>query len=188
MPVILQYGCAIRHSITVDCLLSFKIPLYRKRSKYMQEKVAEDIIVQRDSFPHLDAVLKLNRLVFGEKRLINRLDHDPLIFLTAHCKGRLAGFKIGYALNRRVFYSAKGATAPGFRRRGIATRLMDAMMDDAALLGFTELQYDTFPALYPGMIVVGFRYGFHIKSMEWNRDFDDFRVRLARSLQGQRFR
>lgn len=148
----------------------------------MQQKIADDIIVQRDSFPHLDAVRELNRLVFGEERLINRLDHDPLIFLTAHLEGRLAGFKIGYALNRLVFYSAKSATAPGFRRRGVATMLMKAMMDDASLLGFTELQYDTFPSLYPGMLVVGFRHGFNIKSMEWNRDFDDFQVRLARSL------
>ncbi len=148
----------------------------------MQQKVADDIIVQRDSFPHLDAVRELNRQVFGEDRLINRLDHDPLIFLTAHVRGRLAGFKIGYSLNRRVFYSAKSATAPEFRRRGVATVLMDAMMDDAALLGFTEMQYDTFPSLFPGMLVIGFRYGFSIKSMEWNRDFNDFQIRLARDL------
>ncbi len=148
----------------------------------MQQKVADDIIVQRDSIPHLDAVRELNRQVFGEDRLINRLDHDPLIFLTAHIEGSLAGFKIGYALNRRVFYSAKSATAPEFRRRGVAGVLMKAMMDDATLLGFAELQYDTFPSLYPGMLVIGFRHGFNIKSMEWNKDFDDFQVRLARTL------
>jgi len=154
----------------------------------MEEKVIHKgdriggITVLRDSFDHLDAVMDLNRRVFGEDRLINRLDHEPLLFLTAHCNGRLAGFKIGYALNRRVLYSAKSATDPAFRNRGIARMLMDAMMHDAILLGFQEMQYDTFPALYPGMIVVGFKYGFRIKGLQWNPDYGDFQVRLAREL------
>jgi GNAT superfamily N-acetyltransferase len=154
----------------------------------MKEKVAEgsrrthDITVQRDSFVHLDAVRDLNRRVFGEERLINRLDHDPLIFLTAHCNGRLAGFKIGYSLNRRVFYSAKSATDPDFRRCGVAGALMDAMIHDALVLGFRELQYDTFPARWPGMVVIGLKYGFRIKNLQWNADYGDFQVRLAREL------
>lgn len=155
----------------------------------MEEKVSHrgnrigDITVLRDSFDHLDAVLDLNRRVFREDRLINRLDHEPLFFLTAHCNGRLAGFKIGYALNRRVLYSAKSATDPAFRKRGVSKMLMDAMIQDAILLGFREMQYDTFPALYPGMIVVGFKYGFRIKSVHWNPDYGDFQVRLTRKLQ-----
>ena len=153
------------------------------------EKIAEqknrfaEIQVQRDSFVHLDAVRDLNRRVFGEDRLINRLDHEPLIFLTAHCNGRLAGFKIGYSLNRRVFYSAKSATDPDFRKHGIARILMDTMIRDALVLGFNELQYDTFPALYPGMLIIGFKFGFQIKSLHWNPDYGDFQVRLARRLQ-----
>jgi hypothetical protein len=142
-----------------------------------------DVKVQRDSSVHLDAVLDLNRRVFGEERLINRLDHDPLIFLTAHCNGRLAGFKIGYALNRKVFYSAKSATDPEFRMCGISKILMDAMIHDAIVLGFREIQYDTFPALYPGMMVIGLKYGFRIRSLNWNPDYGDFQVRMARDLQ-----
>ncbi len=142
-----------------------------------------DVKVHRDSMTHLDAVRDLNRRVFGEERLINRMDHDPLIFLTAHCNGQLAGFKIGYALNRRVFYSAKSATEPAFRRRGISRILMDAMIHDTILLGFQELQYDTFPALYPGMMVIGFKYGFRIRCLHWNPDYGDFQVRMARELQ-----
>lgn len=142
-----------------------------------------DLTVRRDSMPHLDAVMDLNGRVFGERRLINRLDHDPLIFLTAHMHGQLVGFKIGYAQNRKVFYSAKSATDPGFRRRGISRALMDAMIHDAILLGFRELQYDTFPARYPGMMVIGLKYGFRIRCMLWNQDYHDFQVRMVRRLQ-----
>ncbi len=148
----------------------------------MQELTTGNITVQRDSFPHIDAVRDLNRRIFGEERLINRLDHEPMVFLTAHCEGKLAGFKIGYALSKKVFYSAKGATSPEFRRCGVATLLLKTMMHDIAVMGFTELQYDTFPALYPGMIIIGFRHGFRIKSVDWNPDYGDFQMRLAREF------
>ncbi|MFO8029949.1 MAG: GNAT family N-acetyltransferase [Cyclonatronaceae bacterium] len=148
----------------------------------MPYKVGGDITVQRDGFAHLDPVRELNRQVFGEDRIINRLDHDPILFLTAHCGDKLAGFKIGYALNRNVFYSAKSATAPAFRNRGVAKLLMDTMIHDALVLGFTEMQYDAFPSLYPGMIVVGLKYGFRIRHLDWNDDYGDFRIRLVREL------
>ncbi len=148
----------------------------------MGEKLEEHIIIHRNGFDHLEEVYRLNRLIFGEDRLINRLDHDPLLFLTAHCEGQLAGFKIGYALNRNIFYSAKGATAPLFRKRGIATQLLFAMISDAMELGFREMQYDTFPRLYPGMTILGLRNGFRIRRMGWNEEYNDFQMRLGRII------
>ncbi len=148
----------------------------------MQSQITKDITIDDDGLAHLEEVLKLNLLVFGEDRLINRMDHQPILFLTAHCERQLAGFKIGYSLNRDIFYSAKGATSPLFRRRGIATRLLFAMMSKAAAMGFKELQYDTFPVKYPGMVVLGFKNGFQIKRMIWNREYGDYQIRLSRII------
>ena len=148
----------------------------------MKDIQVGQITVSRDGFQHMADVLNLNKKIFGEDRLINRLDHEPMIFLTAHCAGRLAGFKIGYALNRLVFYSAKGAIDPDFRRRGAATLLLQTMMKDAALLGFRELQYDTFPAIYPGMLVLGLRHKFKIINVKWNGEYHDFQIRLGRKM------
>lgn len=148
----------------------------------MKDKLDGQISISRDGFQHLPGVLELNNRIFREDRLINRLDHDPMIFLTAQFGGHLAGFKIGYALNRYVFYSAKGAVDPDFRRRGAATMLLHAMMKDASLLGFRELYYDTFPSLYPGMIVLGFRQKFKIITIKWNEEYQDFQIRLGRKI------
>lgn len=148
----------------------------------MPEKIREHITVHRNGFDHLQEVLRLNFMIFGEERIINRMDHVPLLFLTGHIDGQLAGFKIGYGMNNRVFYSAKGATSPFYRNRGIATRLLHVMMMDAGKLGFQELQFDTFPSLYPGMTIVGLKNGFQIKKMKWHPHYGDFQVRLARHI------
>ena len=150
----------------------------------MWEKEFDNITIHRDGFQFLEEVRKLNRAVFNEDRLINRLDHDPLIFLTAHCNGELAGFKIGYAHSPRIFYSAKGATSPLYRRCGIATKLLFEMMREASVLGFTELHYDTFPSIYPGMVVLGLRHGYRIKKIHWNNDYKDFQMKMSRSIKG----
>lgn len=148
----------------------------------MTDKIASDITVASDGFSHLNDVLALNRRIFGEDRLLNRLDHHPLIFLTAHCEGRLAGFKIGYPLNCYMFYSAKGATSPLYRRRGVANHLLLAMIAEVSALGFRELHFDTFPARYPGMTIIGLKNGFHIKKLIWNKDYGDFQVRMWRPV------
>lgn len=140
------------------------------------------IIIKNDGFDHLREVQRLNRLIFGENRIINRMDHDPLIFLTARIDGELAGFKIGYALNRNAFYSAKGATAPLMRKRGVATRLLYAMMAEADRQGFKSLEYDTFPSVYPGMTILGLKHGFKIKCLNWNEEYEDFQMRLFRYI------
>ncbi len=140
------------------------------------------ITIHYNGFDHLREVCRLNELIFGEKRLLNRLDHDPMIFLTAHIKGELAGFKIGYALSRHLFYSAKGATSPHYRKRGVATRLLQAMLSEADRMGFSRLEYDNFPATYPGMTILGLKNGFRIKRLHWNPEQEDFQIRLFRDI------
>lgn len=159
-----------------------KIPLNFQASKSMQDNIPSDITIGYDGFSHFESVRALNYRIFGEKRLINRLDHHPLIFLTAHCDGVLAGFKIGYALNRDAFYSAKGATSPLFRFRGIASRLLFTMMAKASELGYRELHFDTFPNKHPGMVIIGLKNDFHIKNLSWSNEYRDFRVRMWRTI------
>ncbi|MDI6401552.1 hypothetical protein QLX67_06055 [Balneolaceae bacterium ANBcel3] len=146
------------------------------------KKNSPDIVITTDGFRYMDEVMRLNKLVFNESRLINRMDHEPLLFLTAHSGDALAGFKIGYALNRSVFYSAKGAIHPLHRRKQIATHLLYRMMEEATGLGFIEFQYDTFPARYPGMLILGLKHKFKIIQAIWNPEFNDFQVRLSRTL------
>ncbi|MEX0679871.1 MAG: GNAT family N-acetyltransferase [Balneolales bacterium] len=146
------------------------------------KSINKNITIRCNDITYLQAVMNLNRLIFRENRLINRMDHDPLVILTAHNDEQLVGFKVGYALSRHIFYSAKGAVLPLYRRQGIATRLLLEMMTNAASMGSRELRYDTFPALYPGMLILGLKLGFHIKFARWNPEYNDFQVRLYKKL------
>ena len=60
-------------------------------------------------------VQALNRRVFGDDRVIFRLDRDALTFLLAFVGDEPVGFKVGYAETEATFYSAKGGVlAAGF--------------------------------------------------------------------------
>ena len=147
-----------------------------------QNRSHDAIEIGYDGFRYLPEVRLLNKRVFRERRIINRFDHDPLLFLTAHCNGQLAGFKIGYAVSRSIFYSAKSATDPQFRKRGVAMRLLEAMVEEITRMGFRELRFDAFPAHHPGMLVIGLRYGFRIRRLIWDDKMSDFRIQLSMNL------
>lgn len=152
----------------------------------MYQKKHPPLSIELDGFRHLSSVLRLNEQIFGEDRLINRMDHELLILLTAHFGDRLAGFKIGYALGPKIFYSAKGATSPLYRRRGVARQLLEAMLNLAEEKGFDEFHYDTFPGIYPGMTILGLRHGFQIQKISWNTRYKEFQLRMVRSIEGSR--
>ncbi|PSQ68342.1 MAG: hypothetical protein BRD29_04100, partial [Bacteroidetes bacterium QH_2_67_10] len=55
----------------------------------------------------LGLIRALNREIFGEDHIINSFDREDLIMLLAEARegGVPVGFKIGYRLSDRVFYS-----------------------------------------------------------------------------------
>ena len=63
--------------------------------------------------------------------------------LTAFCartEGRLCGFKIGYAVTSRRYYSWLGGVDPDHRRKGIAAELMARQHDWAFGSGFEVIE------------------------------------------------
>ncbi len=124
----------------------------------------------------------VNQKVFKEKRLINSLNHRVLIALLACVDDKPVGFKIGYSLNEKEFYSAKGGVLPEYRRIGIATKLLHHMLYEAGRNRFTNFVYDTFPETYPGMYHLGLREGFAISYTKWNVQYEDYQVRLWRRI------
>lgn len=124
----------------------------------------------------------INRSVFNEDRIINRTDHEFMIILRACLKDITIGFKVGYGRKKGVFYSAKGGVHKDYRRLGIAEKLMDEMMHAATFLGFTEFQYDTFPNLHPGMLILGLTKDFRIIEAKYNAQYKDFQITLMKPL------
>lgn len=75
-----------------------------------------------------DEILVVGRLVFGtldEKDVLWRMQNMPdLSVISARLGNELVGFKIGYAVTSKRYYSWLGGVIPAQRRLGIADSLM----------------------------------------------------------------
>ena len=96
----------------------------------------------------------------------------------AELGGTPVGFKLGYRQNRMVFYSAKGGVLEPFRGKGIATALLDRMIEHAKIGAYRKFAFDTFPNKHPGMTVLALKRGFRVVQAEFNETYGDFRVRF----------
>ena len=135
--------------------------------------------VGRDRFGD---VRDLNEAVFGEGRVIHRLDRTDLVLLIASVGDRAVGFKVGYAESERTFYSAKGGVLDGWRRVGVARALLARMEDEARQMGYVRFAFDTFPNKHPGMTVLGLSADYAVTAAGYNAAYRDFRLRFERDL------
>ena len=70
------------------------------------------IRIQRVGMERLDIIRRLNTTIFDEQRIINTFDREDVLMLLAWVDDATAGFKIGYRLPPKSFYSAKGGVLP----------------------------------------------------------------------------
>ena len=138
--------------------------------------------IERVQIERFDEIRRLNEAVFGEGRVIYRLDRDDLTLLLATIGGRAVGYKVGYGESPTTFYSAKGGVLDGWRRLGIARAMLARMEDEARGLGYRRFAYDTFPNKHPGMTVLGLAEGFAVTAAGYNAAYRDFRLRFERDL------
>lgn len=138
--------------------------------------------IQTCSRLNLEPILKLNRSIFREERVINSLDHDIMIILLATYNEIPIGFKLGYAKSDSVFYSAKGGVLQPFRRNGIASSLLVKMISIAKKSGFSRFGYHTFPDMHEGMMELGVKAGFRIQSSSWNTHYAAMQYYLEKDI------
>ena len=156
----------------------------------MQLDLAPDLLpagppglrVERVAMDRFDEVRDLNEAVFGEGRVIYRLDRTDLVLLLASVEGRAVGYKVGYAESATTFYSAKGGVLPAWRRMGVARALLARLEDEARRLGYARFAYDTFPNKHPGMTVLGLAAGYAVTAAGYNAAYRDVRLRFERDL------
>lgn len=133
-------------------------------------------------FEAIPLVATLNRQLFDEERIINRFDRPDLVMMMAFFGDEPAGFKIGYGLNQGVYYSAKGGVLERYRRRGIASGLLDGLMEEAMHRGYRTYCFDTFPNRHVGMAVLAIERGFTVSEVRFSDIYHDLRVRFQSSL------
>jgi GNAT superfamily N-acetyltransferase len=147
--------------------------------------VSQSVVRARIEEVGLDAVgmiRQMNAAIFNEERVINTFDREDLTILIAWMDTEPAGFKIGYRENRFVFYSAKGGVLPQYRRRGLARQLLFYMMDEARNRGYVRFAYDTFPNRDRGMTVLGLNEDFRVVKADFNKTYNDWRLRFEKRL------
>lgn len=125
------------------------------------------------------SILKLNKEIFAEDRLINHFEHDDIQLYEARLNAIPVGFKVGYALSKQEYYSAKGGVLQPFRRIGIAEKLTLTMIVECKQRGYRVLSYDTLPEKYPGMFELGLKLGFVQVSSVWDERYKAHVVRMS---------
>ncbi|HEX9658958.1 MAG TPA: GNAT family N-acetyltransferase [Rhodothermales bacterium] len=141
-----------------------------------------EIVVRAVGFERMPELATMNRILFEEERIINRFDRPDLVILIAYAGKQPAGFKIGYGLDRGVYYSAKGGVLEPFRRRGIAALLLDQLMEEARSRGYSTFCFDTFPNKHTGMTVLALRHGFSVQEVRFSDAYGDLRIRFSTGL------
>ena len=138
--------------------------------------------IERVGMDRYAEVQALNDKVFGETRVIFRLDRMDLVFLLAILDGEPIGYKVGYSEDRTTFYSAKGGVLDPYRRHGIARALLYRMQEEARAMGYRTFAFDTFPNKHVGMTILGLLEGFVVTAAGYNSSYRDYRIRLEKPL------
>ena len=99
-------------------------------------KYASDIKIREMTDEDIDAVLAMDRKIVGDERAITY--RDPLSFylgaelglsFAAEAEGKVIGFALGRLRDPDTGWIQTVAVDPEYRRQGIATKLVEALID-----------------------------------------------------------
>lgn len=124
----------------------------------------------------------LEQRVFGNSdvdALRWRVDNMPdvTVFLARH-EQRLAGFKAGYAVTDKRYYSWLGAVDPDYQRQGVASTLMQRQHDWLDHCGYRFVETHVLQS-NTGMIQVNINHGFSVVGMLLKSDRPNLIMRRA---------
>ena len=120
----------------------------------------------------IEDVRRVYAAIFG------RIDHakyerrmresDRLLTVLALAEQRIVGFKIGYRIAPRTFYSWVGGVDPEFRGRGIAAELMRRQHEWCFRNGFERVRTKTMNRFKP-MLILNLKSGFDVAEVYRDR-------------------
>jgi predicted GNAT superfamily acetyltransferase len=111
----------------------------------------------------LHGILEVHREVFGSgDDLIDKIKEKPQLLVTiAKQDGNVIGYKIGYELDRRTFYSWLGGVSPDYRKHGIASRLLVLQHQFLIKNGYHIVQTKT-TNKWRAMLILNIKHGFDV--------------------------
>ena len=147
-----------------DCLNKIEkyiICMVRKGELYLSIKYT--IFNSMHDADVLDGILELHKDIFGTSDdLMNKMRSKPqLLVITAMDENKVIGYKIGYALDSKKFYSWLGGVETNFRKYGIASRLMEMQHQYLKENGYNVVQTKTMNK-WRNMLVLNIKNGFDV--------------------------
>lgn len=95
----------------------------------------------------IEGILEIIKVSFegfySKERIFNKLKGKKYWIYVAKDNGKIVGFKIWYEENPEKIYSWLGAVHPDYRKRGIATKLMEIQLKSAKKLGYKIIEVKT---------------------------------------------
>ncbi|WP_445946764.1 GNAT family N-acetyltransferase [Shewanella sp.] len=130
----------------------------------------------------INDIPELNRPLSPEQ-LLERLAHQKkCLILLALVDNQLAGFKIGYSLTERHFYSWLGAVIPTQRHLGLAKTMLAEQEAWAREQQFTCISVKTFNEFQP-MLLMLVKNGYQIAALDpSNQDISLNKIELHKQL------
>lgn len=110
-----------------------------------------------------------------------RLQNTKFLALVATVKQELVGFKLGYDLDREIFYSWFGGVLPNFRKYGVAKLLAQHQESWAKNQDFKKVRVKTRNSFTP-MLLFTIKSGFHIIDLEERAEIAENRILLEKEL------
>ncbi|WP_318499833.1 GNAT family N-acetyltransferase [Photobacterium leiognathi] len=113
--------------------------------------------------------------------LTARLANKSALILVAENQQQLVGVKIGYALDKQVFYSWLGGVLPAGRGRGVAQALLEAQEAWVIDQGYQQLTVKS-RNRFPAMVRLLIRNGYLIEDIEKKEGVLDYRLHFRKAL------
>jgi predicted GNAT superfamily acetyltransferase len=122
--------------------------------------------IENDLNPvQLRGVMDLYENIFGTdktEKVLHRLrTMRPMYIACVQDSDALVGFKIGYAIDKNVFYSWLGGVDERYRGKGIAAQLMTQQHDWCKRQGFKKIRTKTMNK-WRNMLILNIKAGFDI--------------------------
>lgn len=119
--------------------------------------------------------------VADSEKLYKRIDSAENLFtVLAFYDGEIVGFKLGYQIDSRKFYSWLGGVKSEFRKHGIAQELMNRQHDWCRKKDFKIVQTKTKNSFKP-MLILNIKNGFDIIELQRN-DSNEIKIVLEKKL------
>lgn len=113
--------------------------------------------------PIAQGISDLHHTIFGDSAdSLREMGRKPqLLIHVAKEGGKVIGYKIGYELDERTFYSWLGGVDPAYRGSGIAAALMERQHEYIKGKGYHKVQTKTMNK-WRNMLILNLKHGFDI--------------------------